>query len=165
MQARAWCSHEGGNTTISGNCNGLPSCEVLDRPLFASAAADVSRAEQKEKVKAVAATADQISRAPWATATTGSGSAKLSRSKGRERHGPGRLTGKKKHHATLLATQPGKEACSRNHRLLGPPSQRPIPAGGSSDPKMICLLMRYTPMGQHETGRIRSSCDADGPSW
>ena len=64
IQARAWCSHEGGSPTIGCNSNGLSSCEVLDRPSFASAAADVSRAEQKENVKVVVATADQISRAP-----------------------------------------------------------------------------------------------------
>ena len=95
---------------MGGNSSGLPSCVVLDRPLFASATGGVSRAEQKEKVKAAVATADQISRTPSATVTTGYGNAKLTRSKGRELSGPERLTGKRKHRATLLASLPGKEA-------------------------------------------------------
>ena len=64
MQARARCSHGDGNTTRGGNSSDLISCEGLDRSLFASATGGVSRTEQKEKVKAVVATADQMSRAP-----------------------------------------------------------------------------------------------------
>ena len=40
-QARGWCSHEGGNATSYGNSGGSLSIVVLDRPLIASAEADI----------------------------------------------------------------------------------------------------------------------------
>ena len=51
MQARAWCSHEGGNTTRSGNSSDLLSCGGLDRSLFASATGACPGLSRRRKSK------------------------------------------------------------------------------------------------------------------
>lgn len=61
-QASSWCSLEGSSTCNDGHVlNG----ERMEPSVVASAITDGCKQEQKEKIKAVIATAEQISRAPF----------------------------------------------------------------------------------------------------
>jgi len=110
IQARSWCSHEGSSTITGSNDHDLSSCEVVNRSTVASVTGNGSKTEQKDKSELLLPPMARSTEPPSATATTGYGSAKLSHSKGRDLSGLEKWTGRKKHRATSLATQLGKEA-------------------------------------------------------